>query len=150
MIAVLPVIGDLWPNLAWRCRIKGVRQQIAAGTKQKPLLLMRQKACGSPSNPQELPDATQTKPEIKKSQRQALFYTRAKVFLFHGLSGLPVWDCNRAEKQNYAVEFSVTDFEKPVFSQYFSLLFSGSFNIRTSHQPFWANFKGTKTSSCSL
>lgn len=102
VMAVLPVIRDLWPNLARRGRTKGVRQQIAAGAEQKPPLLMRQKACGSPSNPQELPGAAQTKPEIKKSQRQAHFYSRAKVFLFHGLGGLPVWDRNRAE-QRFAI-----------------------------------------------
>lgn len=150
VMAVLPVIHDLWPNLTWRGRTKGVCQQIAPGTKQKPPLLMRQKACGSPANPQELPDAAQTKPEIKRSQRQAHFYSKAKVFLFHGLGGFPVWDCNRAEKRNNTLSFSVTDFEKAGFSSFFSLLFSGSLNIHTSHHTFWANFKGTKTSSCSL
>lgn len=84
---------------------------------------MRQKACGSPANPQELPDAAQTKPEIKKSQRQAHFYSRAKVFLFHGLGGFLVWDCNRAEKRNDALEFSVTDFEKAGFSSFFFFSF---------------------------
>lgn len=118
-MAVLPVIYDLWPNLACRGRIKGVRRQIAAGTRQKPLLLMRQKACGSPANPQELPDAAQTKPEIKKSQRQAHFYSRAKMFLFHGLCGFPVWDCNRAERRSNALEFSVTHFEKACFPSFF-------------------------------
>lgn len=123
VIAVLPVICNPWPNLAWRGRTKGVRQQIAAGTKQKPTLLMRQKACGSPTNPQELPNAAQTKAEIKKSQRQAHFYSRAKMFPFHGLSGFPVWVCNRAEKLNHTLTFSVTDFEKARFPFYFFLLF---------------------------
>lgn len=132
VMAVLPVIRDLWPNLAWRGRTKGVRQRIASGAKQKPPLLMRQKACGSPANPQELPDAAQTKPEIRRSQRQAHFYSKAKVFLFHGLSGFPVRDCNRAEKWKYALPFSVTDFEKAGFSSFFSLLVSGS---QHSHLP---------------
>lgn len=49
---------------------------------QKPPLLMRQKACGSPASPEELPDAAQTKPEIKGSQRQAHLCSTAKVFPF--------------------------------------------------------------------
>lgn len=81
---------------------------------------MRQKACGSPANPQELPDAAQTKPEIKKSQRQAHFYSKAKVFLFHGLSGFPVLDSNRAEIRNNTLPFSVTDLEKAGVSFVFS------------------------------
>lgn len=96
VMAVLPVIPDLWPNLAWRGRTKGLRQQIASGGKQKPPLLMRQKACGSPANPQELPDAAQTKPEIKRSQRQAHFYSKATVFLF--MASVDFQYCNRAEK----------------------------------------------------
>lgn len=121
LTAVLPVIRNLWPNLAWRGRTKGIRQQIASGAKQKPPLLMRQKACRSPANPQELPDATQTKPEIKRSQRQAHFYSKAKVFRFHGLGGFPVEDGNGAEKWNDALPFSVTDFEKAGFSSCFFL-----------------------------
>lgn len=152
MMAVLPVIRDLWPNLAWRGRTKGVCQQIAAGAEQKPPLLMRQKACGSPANPQELPDAAQTKPEIKKSQRQAHFYSRAKVFLFHGLGGFPIWDCNRAEKRFAIFSHRFWENRFLIFFSSHSLLLvlSSSFNIYTSHHTFWANFEGTKTSSCSL
>lgn len=123
-VPALPVICDLWPNLARKGTTKGVLQQIAAGAKQKPPQLMRQKARGSPTNPQELPNAAQTKPEIKKSQRQAHFYSRAKGFLFHGLGGFPARRCNRADKRNNALPFSVTEFEKAGFSSFFSLLFS--------------------------
>lgn len=123
VMAVLPVIHDLWPNLEWRGRTKGVRQQNASGAEQKPPLLMRQKACGSPANPQELPAAAQTKPEIKKSQRQAHFYSKAKVFLFHGLSGFPVLDCNRAEIRNNALPFFSHRFwESRFLISYFSSL----------------------------
>lgn len=93
---------------------------------------MRQKACGSPANTQELPDAAQTKPEIKKSQRQAHFYSKAKVFLFHGLGGFKYWIVIGQSYQTNALPFSVTDFQKAGFSSFFSLLFSGSLNIHTS------------------
>ena len=119
-MAVFPVICDLWPNLAWRGRIKGARQHIAAGAKQKPPLPMRQKACGSPANPQELPDTAQTKPEIKRSQRQAHFCSRDKVFLLHGLAEFPIRECNGEKKRSSALEYSVTDFEKDVFLKMFS------------------------------
>lgn len=118
VMAVLPVICDLWPNLARRGRTKGVCQQIAVSAKQKPPRLMRQKACGSPASPQELPNAAQIKPEIKKSRRQAHFYSTAKVFLFHGLSGFSAWGCNRAEKGS-ALPFSVTVFQKAGFASAF-------------------------------
>lgn len=96
---------------------------------------MRQKACGSPANPQELPGAAQTKPEIKRSQRQAHFYSKAKVFLLHGLSGFSVWDCNRAEKRSDALPFSVTDFEIAGFASFFFLSLSSRFRLSTFTPP---------------
>lgn len=55
----------------------------------------------SPANPQELPDAAQTKPEIKRSQRRAHF---------HGLGGFPASDRNVAGKLNSTLTLSVADF----------------------------------------
>lgn len=117
-MAALSVICDLWPNPAQGGGTKAIRQQFAGSAKQKPPLLMKQKACGFPANPQELPNAAQTKPEIKRSQRQAHFCNRAKVFLFHGLGGFPLWGSNRIEKIN-AFPLSVTDFERAGFSYFF-------------------------------
>lgn len=139
VMAVFPVICDLWPNVAWRSRTKDVCHQIASGTKQKPPLLMRQKACGSPTNPQELPVAAQTKPEIKRSQRQAHFYSKAKVFLFMA-SVESHYGIIPGQRQGKSLRLFHTKILKNQVS--------GSLSVHTSHYTLWANFKGTKTSSC--
>lgn len=119
------VVCNLRP-VAKPCSKKGetkdAHQQITAGNKQKLPLLMRQKACGSPTHPKSSQMLHKQSLKLRRARGRPISTAELKSSFFMASVDFQYGKgCNRAKKQ-HTLPFSVTDFEKAGFSSFLPLL----------------------------